>query len=116
MGKVSFNERHKELLDSFLLNIPEVKPGRMFGYPAYYVRGKLFACVYGQGVGIKIPENLAQDLLVRRKKDIKPFQPMGKAKMREWVEIGRRESQGYLRDKDIFMSSIQFVSTLAAKQ
>jgi hypothetical protein len=114
--KASFNEGHKEILDSFLLKIPQVKAGKMFGYPAYFVHGKLFACVYGQGVGIKIPEDLAHVLLVRRKKSVKPFQPMGKPKMREWIEIDRRESQGYLRDKDIFLSSIQFVSSIAAKR
>jgi hypothetical protein len=113
MGKPSFNERHKEALDAFLLKIPKVKPGRMFGHPAYYVHGKLFACVYGRGVAIKIPEQLARTLLEARKKDIQPFAPMDGRIMREWIHIVRQDSKGYRRDKDIFLSSIEYVSARA---
>jgi len=70
---------HKEILDSFLLKMPGAVPGKMFGYPAYYVGKKLVACVYEEGVGIKDPENLANSLM--GKDGIISFQPMGKAKM-----------------------------------
>ncbi len=43
LSKVEYNEKHKEILDSFLLDIPIVNPGKMYGHPAYYVGGKLFA-------------------------------------------------------------------------
>ena len=56
MSKVEYNEEHKDILDSFLLDIPIVKPGKMYGYPAYYVGGKLFASLYMDGVCVKIPE------------------------------------------------------------
>jgi len=41
MVKAQYNLKHKEVLDSFLLDVPIVKPGKMFGHPAYYVGGKL---------------------------------------------------------------------------
>ena len=43
LSKVEYNEKHKEILDSFLLDISIVNPGKMYGHPAYYVGGKLFA-------------------------------------------------------------------------
>jgi len=84
----------------------------MFGYPAYYFGRKLFACLYEDGVGIKVPQELAKELM--GKEGIVPFEPMGKAKMREWIQINRKESSDYLRDQHIFHSSIEFVSSLLA--
>jgi hypothetical protein len=53
----------------------------MLGYPAYYVNTKLFACIYEEGVGVKVPEGVANELI--GKKRIVHFQPMGRAKMSE---------------------------------
>jgi hypothetical protein len=58
MAKAKYNQRIKKILDSFLLEFPGVTSGKMFGYPAYYAGKKLFACVYENGVGIKVPEDL----------------------------------------------------------
>lgn len=55
MSKVQFNIKHKEVIDTFLLNIPFVKEGTMYGHQANYVGGKLFASLFMEGVCIKIP-------------------------------------------------------------
>lgn len=110
MVKPHYNQRHKDVLDSLLLKMPGVVPGKMFGYPAYYVGKKLFACLYEKGVGIKVPENLANSLI--GKDGIISFQPMGKAKMREWIQINREQSSDYRGDEDVFKASIRFVSSL----
>jgi len=80
----------------------------MFGYPAYYVDGKLFACLYENGVGVKVPAADADNLVGR--KGILPFQPLGRARMREWIQINREVSEHYLKDKHIFEKSVEFVS------
>ena len=87
MAENHFNSEHKNALDALLLHRPNITAGKMFGYPAYYVHGKLFACVYGDGVGIKVPEDVARHLL--NEEHIVPLQPTGKPKMREWVQINR---------------------------
>ncbi len=110
MSKVQFNIKHKEVLDTFLLKIPFVKEGKMYGHPAYYVGGKLFASLYMEGVCVKIPESLVAELLKRE--EIVPFQPTDR-KMRDWVQINRDKSEGYLKDRDIFEASIEFVASLA---
>ena len=111
LSKLKYNAKHKKILDSFLLNIPIVKPGKMFGYPAYYVGGKLFASVYEDAVCVKVPESLANELLKRE--EIVHFQPMGRRKMREWIQINRNNSEDYLKDQGIFDASVEFVSSIA---
>jgi len=110
MPRAQFNLKHKEVLDTFLLDIPFVKPGKMYGHPAYYVGGKLFASLYMEGVCVKVPEPLVKELLKRD--GIVPFEPMGR-KMREWVQINRNKSKDYIKDKEIFEKSIEYVASLA---
>ena len=50
-----YNSEHKAVLDDMLLGYPPVHPGKMFGFPAYYVGKKLCICLYEQGVGVKLP-------------------------------------------------------------
>lgn len=101
---------HKAVLDSLLLNMPDVVEGKMFGYPAYYVNGKLFACIYGEGVGVKVPDEVANKFL--SEKHVVPFQPLGKPIMREWIQINRARPADYRKDMAIFRASAEFVSQL----
>lgn len=110
MSNVKYIDEHKKILDSFLLDIDIVKPGKMYGHPAYYVGGKLFASVYMQGVCIKIPEKRVKELLDN--KVIYHFEPMGR-RMREWIYIIRDKSEDYIKDRYIFEESIEYVSSLA---
>ena len=109
--KTKFNQDHKNVLDSYLLNLSIVEAGKMFGYPAYYVGGKLFACVFEDGIGVKVPEEMANELLKRE--DIVRFQPLGRKKMREWIQINKIKSEEYLAEKKIFDESIKFVAKIA---
>jgi hypothetical protein len=113
MSTAVFNPQHKAVLDSLLLHLPGVVAGRMFGYPAYYVNGKLFACVYGQGVGIKVPAKVADSLAGR--KGIVRFQPLGRRPMKEWIQINRERSEDYRLDLEILMVSADYVA-LAVKK
>ena len=82
----------------------------MYSHPAYYVGGKLFASLYMDGVCVKIPEARVKELL--KKDGISSFESMGR-KMWEWIYIIRKESKDYLKDRDIFEESIEFVASLA---
>jgi len=110
MAKEQFNLKHKDVLDTFLLEMPFVKPGKMYGHPAYYVGGKLFASLFMEGVCVKVPESYKNKILDR--KEIVPFEPMGR-KMREWILINRKKSEDYLKDKEIFEKSLEYVASLA---
>ena len=81
----------------------------MFGYPAYYINRKLFACIYENGVGIKVPEKVAESLVGR--KGIVRFLPRGRKPMKEWIQINREHSEDYRRDQEILKISIDYVSS-----
>jgi hypothetical protein len=42
MAKAVFNSEYKAVLDTLLLHLPNVTPGKMFGHPACYANGKTF--------------------------------------------------------------------------
>ena len=108
MSPQVYNPKHKEVLDSILLQIPKVVAGTMFGYPAYYVNKKLFACLYDEGVGIKVPAKVAESLV--GKKGIIRFQPKGRRPMKEWIQINHERSEDYRMDQEILKISINYVS------
>jgi hypothetical protein len=110
LSYIQFNEKHKNILDSMLLPSPIVNPGKMYGHPAYYVGGKLFASVYMDGVCVKIPESRVHELL--KKEDIHPFEPMGR-KMREWIFLIPKKSEDLKKNLQIFEESIEYVSSIA---
>lgn len=103
-----FNTQHKAVLDELLLGNAEVRPGKMFGFPAYYVGTKLCICLYEEGVGIKVPETAVAQLLASDH-NVKPFQPMGKSRMREWVQIDLPDSDEYRKYLPVFLESIRYV-------
>jgi hypothetical protein len=104
----NFNPEHKAVLDDLLLGHPLVRPGKMFGFPAYYAGKKLCICLYEAGVGIKLSEQSAARLLQTDQNAI-PFQPMGKPKMREWVQINLSHSEDYRQYEAVFEESIRYL-------
>ena len=113
MSKVQFNPKHKVVLDSFMLDNLAVSPGKMFGHPAYYVRGKVFASLYMDGVVLKLPESRVEELL--GEKGFVPFTSMGR-KMREWIMIVHEDSSDYLADKEVFEESFEYVLSLVSSR
>ena len=110
----SFNLEHKTVLDEMLLGHPLVRPGKAFGYPAYYAGEKVCACLYERGVSLKLPEGSIAKLLETDSNAL-PFEPMAGRKMREWVLINLERSQDYRRYSAVFDESIQFVLDLQQK-
>jgi hypothetical protein len=104
----NFNPKHKAVLDDMLLHHPAIRPGKMFGFPAYYADKKLCICLYEEGVGLKVPEQTAARLL-KEDKNIIPFQPYGKRRMREWIQINLKRSETYKHYQSVFDESISYV-------
>jgi hypothetical protein len=82
----------------------------MFGFPTYYVGKKLCICLYEQGVGVKLPEPSAKKLLEADKNAI-PFQPLGKTRMREWIQINLCHSEDYRDNLSLFEESVRYVQS-----
>ncbi|MEQ1661903.1 MAG: hypothetical protein ABL877_04330 [Thiobacillus sp.] len=76
----------KAHLDALLLKLPGVSARKISGLDAYFVSDKMFACISGRGVGLRLPVATATELQFSRG-DVVPFQPGGMASTREWITL-----------------------------
>lgn len=111
MSSMTFQPAIKDVLDSMLLPISIVKPGKMFGLPAYYIGKKLFACVYEDSVGLKLPFDRAKSLIGQA--SVTPFVPMGRHQMKAWVQLSHEHPSDFQQDMLLFEESIAYVATIA---
>ena len=98
----------KEQLDALLLKLPGVSARKINGLDAYFVSDKMFACISGDGVGLRLPAAAATELQFSRE-NVVPFQPGGMASTREWIQIDRAEAADYEKDLELFQASLEFV-------
>ncbi len=77
----------KELVERFekaIRSIPEAEPRKMFGYPAVFINGQMFAGLFGDTMMLRLsPED--RELIAKR--GGKPFEPMPGRVMREYVTV-----------------------------
>jgi hypothetical protein len=100
----------KAQIDALLLNLPGVSARKINGLDAYFVSDKMFACISGDGVGLRLPVATATELHFSRN-DVVPFQPGGIASTREWIQINCAEMAEYEKHLPLFRSSLEFVKT-----
>lgn len=98
----------KAQIDAVLLKLPGVIAKKINGLDAYFVSDRMFACISGNGVGLRLPVAAATDLQFSRD-NVVAFQPGGVASTREWVQINRAEATEYERDLPLFQASLDFV-------
>lgn len=106
--------QRKAKLDALLLKLPGVSGRRINGLDAYFVSDRMFACLSGNGVGLRLPAATATDLHFSRS-DVVPFQPRGLASTREWIQIDRADAADYEKDLPLFQASLEFVKTGGAR-
>ncbi len=98
----------KAQIDALLLKLPGVSTRKINDLDAYFVGGKMFACISGKGVGLRLPVAAATDLQFSRE-NVVPFQPGGMASTREWIQIDRADAADYEKDLELFQASLEFV-------
>jgi hypothetical protein len=98
----------KAQIDALLLKLPGVSARKIHGLDAYFVSDKMFACISGAGVGLRLPAATATELQFSRD-NVVPFQPGGMASSREWIQINRAEAAEYEKDLPLFRASLEFV-------
>ena len=98
----------KERIDALLLALPGVSARKINGLDAYFVSDKMFACISGNGVGLRLPVAAATELQFSRD-NIGPFSPGGVASTREWIQIERAEAADYEKDLELFQAALDFV-------
>ena len=100
----------KAQLNSLLLKLPGVSARKINGFDAYFVSDKMFACISGSGVGLRLPAAIATELQFSRA-DVVAFQPGGITSSKEWIQIDRADAADYDKDLQLFLASIEFVKT-----
>ncbi len=98
----------KAQIDALLLKLPGVSAKKINGLDAYFVNDKMFACISGRGVGLRLSAASATELQFSRD-NVVPFQPGGMASSREWIQIDRADAAEYGKDLELFQASIDFV-------
>jgi len=98
----------KAKIDAVLLRFPGVSAREINGLGAYFVNDKMFACISGEGIGLRLPVTAATELQFSRN-DVVPFQPRGITSTREWIQINRADADEYEKDLALFQESIDFV-------
>jgi len=73
-------------IDAVLLKLPGVSTRKIKGLHAYFVSDRMFACISGNGVGLRLPVTVARELHFSRN-DVVPFQPAGLPATKEWIQI-----------------------------
>ena len=98
----------KATIDALLLALPGVSARKINNLDAYFVADKMFACISGDGIGLRVPVATATELQFSRD-NIVAFQPGGVTSTREWVQINRADAADYAKDLDLFKDSLEFV-------
>jgi hypothetical protein len=100
----------KAQIDAVLLKLPGVVAKKLNNLDAYFVNDRMFACISGEGVGLRLPAATVTNLQFSRS-DVQQFQPGGLSAgaTREWLQINRADAAEYEKDLPLFQASLDFV-------
>jgi hypothetical protein len=104
----------KAQLDALLLKLPGVSARKINGLDAYFVSDKMFACISGEGVGLRLPTAAAREMQFSRD-NVVAFQPGGISSSKEWIQINRADAAEYEKDLEVFQASIEFVKAARSR-
>jgi len=99
----SFNPEHAKVLEAMLKGIPDAKPSKMFGYPAYKVNGKLAVGLHDGGIVAKVGPQRAGELI--GKTGIEVFEPMPGRAWKDWVLL----TSNFEQNRPVFKEAVQYV-------
>ncbi len=108
MNADTSHDERKAHIDAVLLKLPGVSARKINGLDAYFVADKMFACISGSGVGLRLSAAAATELQFSRD-NVFPFQPRGLVSTREWIQIDRADAAEYAKDIELFQASLAFV-------
>lgn len=98
----------KAKIDELLLGLPGVTTRKLNGLDAYFIGDRMFACIEGNGIGLRLPVATATELQFSRA-DVVPFKPGGTVVSREWVQIQCDDPAEFALDRALFQASLEFV-------
>lgn len=114
MSADSPESMRKAQIDALLRKLPGVVAKKISNLDAYFVNDRMFACISGKGIGLRLPAATATELQFSRD-NVMPFQPSGMPSSREWIQIDRAEALDYEKDLELFRASLDFVKAARSR-
>jgi hypothetical protein len=108
MGNDAGKPTRKAQIDAVVLKLPNVATKKIGGLDAYLVNGRMFACISGDGLAMRLPAATARDLQFSRE-NVGPFQPGGTASSKEWIQVNRADAADYEKDFELLQAAFDFV-------
>jgi len=106
-SKKDEKDPRKAQIDALLLK-PGVVGKKINGLDAYFVGDRMFACISGKGIGLRLPIAVCTELQFSRE-NVVAFQPAGLPSSREWIQIDREDPADYAKDAELFQAAMDFV-------
>ena len=114
MTSDSPNPGRKAVLDALMARLPGATARKINDLDAYFVNDRMFACIHGKGVGLRLPVATATELHFARG-DVVPFAPGGTASSREWIQIDRPDAADYEKDLELFRTALEYVKSAGGR-
>ena len=109
-SKKKESDPRKAAIDALMLALPGVVGKKINGLDAYFVNDRMFACISGEGIGLRVPVAMANELQFSRE-NVGAFQPAGLPSSREWVQVNRADAADYAKDLEIFQAAHAYVKS-----
>jgi TfoX/Sxy family transcriptional regulator of competence genes len=87
---------------------------KMFGCPAYYINGNMFAGVYGRQLFLRLSPEAREELVADF--GAAPFEPIPGRQMKEYFQIPPEVSSNEAAMDEWMRRSVEFASSLPPKQ
>jgi hypothetical protein len=102
----------KAQIDALLLKYPGVRAKKIGGLDGYFLNDRMFACINGNGLGLRVAAATARDLQFSRD-NVSSFQPAGLPASKEWVQVDRADAADFEKDQEVIQAAFDFVKGLA---
>ena len=97
-----YREDVRDVLSEILGGEPDVEVRKMFGFPAFFAGRKMAACLYEDGVGLRLAPEAAERIAGE---PLPAFVPMGKP-MRGWVMLERERADELREDAPLLHAAL----------
>lgn len=105
---VGYREDIAAVVSRVVGKLPGVREKKgVSGRPQFFAGERLFAFVASDGVALKLPADVVQQLIDQA--DYLPFKMRNKPVLREWVRIKHADAAAYARDAALFRQAVRFV-------
>lgn len=99
----NFNPEFEKVMHAMLSGVASAEAGKMFGYPAYKVNGKLAITIHEMGIVLKVGQARAKELI--EKGSAKSFEPLSGRVWKDWILL----TGGFDNSKALFEEAVQYV-------